>query len=629
MDPFVVALLAAVAVLGVTALAPRTGVSAPLILVVLGVGISFLPAVHAITVPPEWILAGVLPPLLYSAAVSLPAMDFRRDLATIGGLSVVLVVLTSVLLGLLFSALLPGLGLAGGIALGAIVSPTDAVATSIVRKLGAPPRVVTVLEGEGLLNDASALVLLRSAVAATATAVSFGDVLGNFAWAVVAAVVCGAVVGRVGLVIRQRVGSAALSTAVSFVVPFAAYLPAEHLRASGLVAVVTAGLVTGYGSARYLGPQDRVFEYSNWRTVEILLEGGVFLLMGLEMFKFVEDVRKEHGSLWLGAGVAALAAVAVLVVRGAYLAPLLWQLDRRARRGQAARDVLAQVQERIDERLTDAEPGGTLTFGRRPRAGVRPGGDPVDVQLPADGPGPLELPGVGPFGENRGPGAGPGAPREVPVARVQRLRTSLVRRVADIDYLTAKPLGPREGVLLTWAGMRGVVTVAAAQSLPEHGFPHRSFVVLVAFAVAAGTLLVQGGTLPWVVRRLGLSGQGAVTRNEVLALRRVVESAARELLDDGTLTRASGTAYEADVLARVRNDVVRGQASDTVDAQEDAARIKQYRELRLRIIEAQRAALLEARSSGVYDSHQLERALAALDAEQIMVEMKKGGAAAN
>jgi len=188
MDPLLVGLLAAVVVIATTALAPRAGVAAPLILVVVGVGISALPGVPPIEVPPELILAGVLPPLLYSTAVSLPTMDFRRDLATIGGLSVVLVVMTSVLLGLVYSWILPDLGLAGGIALGAILSPTDAVATSVTRRAGAPPRVITVLEGEGLLNDASALVVLRSAVAATAVTVSFGEVVGDFAWAVAGAV---------------------------------------------------------------------------------------------------------------------------------------------------------------------------------------------------------------------------------------------------------------------------------------------------------------------------------------------------------------------------------------------------------------------------------------------------------
>jgi CPA1 family monovalent cation:H+ antiporter len=576
MDLLVVGAAAAVVIIAVTALAPRTGVAAPLILVLLGVAVSFLPFVPAIEIEPEWILAGVLPPLLYSTAVSMPTMDFRRDLAAIGGLSVVLVVITSLLLGLVFSALVPGLGFAGGVALGAIVSPTDAVATSIVRRLGASPRVVTVLEGEGLLNDASALVLLRSAVAATAASVSLAEVVGDFLWAVVGAVVCGAVVGWLGLQVRRRVASAALSTAVSLVVPFVAYLPAEHLEASGLVSVVTAGLITGHGAAR-LRPQDRVAENANWHTVDMLLEGAVFLVMGLELFALVEDVRAEHGSLWRGAGIAALAAVLVLLIRSAYVAPLLWQLSRRARRAESLRGVLQGMQDRIQERLAAST-------------------------------------------ASDGAGAG-----QVPVARARRVQRVLRRRTADIDYLTAKPLGPREGVLLVWAGMRGVVTLAAAQSLPAD-FPHRSFVVLVAFGVAAGTLVVQGATLPWVVKRLGLGGTRPVDPQEYAALRSVIEAAAQRMLDGDGLTRADGSPYEPDVVARVRHDVVHDHATEEVDARETTHRFKQYKELRLRTIDAQRAALLKERSAGVHDSRQLERALDLLDAEQITLEMRRGPA---
>lgn len=584
MDPLLVGLLAAVVVIATTALAPRAGVAAPLILVVVGVGISALPGVPPIEVPPELILAGVLPPLLYSTAVSLPTMDFRRDLATIGGLSVVLVVMTSVLLGLVYSWILPDLGLAGGIALGAILSPTDAVATSVTRRAGAPPRVITVLEGEGLLNDASALVVLRSAVAATAVTVSFGEVVGDFAWAVAGAVVCGLVVGVVGLRLRGLVGSAALSTAISFVAPFAAYLPAEHLEASGLVAVVTAGLVTGHGSAKHLGARDRFFEYSNWRTVELLLEGGVFLLLGLELPAIVEDVHAADGSLWLALGLAALGAGGVLLVRTAYVWPLLIWLSRKAECAAERREDLAAASERLGSRIADAEPDGVLDFGQdRLRRG----------------------------------------PQGVPVRRVRRLQTSLVRRVADIDYLVAKPLGPREGGLLVWAGMRGVVTVAAAQSLP-HDFPRRSFVVLVAYGVALGTLLGQGGTLPAVVRRLGLTGHGRAPREEVLEVRRIVEGAARELLDADVVTHRDGKPYHPDVVQRVRFDVVREEAEDDADAVRSQEWLHEYRRLRLRVVRAQRTALLAARSTGIYDSALLESELTSLDAEQITLELKKG-----
>ena len=159
--------VAVIGIVAVTRIAPRVGVAAPLLLVLLGVVASLLPGAPGLEIEPEWILAGVLPPLLYSSAVSMPGMDFRRDFGAIAGLSVVLVVVSAVVLGVFFSRVLD-ISLATGIALGAVVSPTDAVATSITKRLGVSPRLVTVLEGESLLNDASALVLLRSAIAATA-----------------------------------------------------------------------------------------------------------------------------------------------------------------------------------------------------------------------------------------------------------------------------------------------------------------------------------------------------------------------------------------------------------------------------------------------------------------------------
>ncbi len=348
--------LGVLAVIVVTAMGTRLGVAAPLILVALGVGVSFLPGVHNVEVNPELILAGVLPPLLYSSAVSMPTMDFRRDFKIIGGLSVLLVAVTAVLIGYLLTWLLPGIGLATGIALGAIISPTDAVATKIVSRLGVSPRITTVLEGESLLNDASALVILRSAVAATAASISLGRVALDFLYAVVVAVLIGFAVGRLGLWLRARLRDAVLTTAASFVVPFVAYLPAERLGASGLVAVVVAGLIAGTLGPRYLRPQDRRTEEANWRTVELLLEGGVFLLMGLELYGLLDEVRAEHGSLRTALWVGAVAGLAVLVVRALFLTPVLYGLRGDRRELPAARVQLEQIQQRLDQ-TADGQPG--------------------------------------------------------------------------------------------------------------------------------------------------------------------------------------------------------------------------------------------------------------------------------
>ncbi|WP_165070179.1 cation:proton antiporter domain-containing protein [Marisediminicola senii] len=182
-----------------TLLGPRLGIAPPLALVAVGVAGSFLPAFGAVRIDPEWILAGLLPPLLYAAAVSMPAMNFRREFGAIGGLSVVLVVGSSLVLGLFFMLVIPGLGFAWGVALGAIVSPTDAVATSIIKRTSVSKRVVSILDGESLLNDATALVLLRTAIVATAASFSFWGAVGTFAYSVVVAVVIGGVVAWLNL----------------------------------------------------------------------------------------------------------------------------------------------------------------------------------------------------------------------------------------------------------------------------------------------------------------------------------------------------------------------------------------------------------------------------------------------
>ena len=192
MDLLEIAMIGIAVMVAVNVIAPKIGIASPLLLVLLGIGISFLPVVAPIEIKPEWILGGILPPLLYSSAVNMPAMDFRRDLRTISAFSVLLVIGSAVVIGYVMSRLIPDIDLATGIALGAIISPTDAVATSIVKRAGVAPRLVTVLEGESLLNDASALVLLRSATAATALLT--GSIAADFVWAVVVAVVVGLVI---------------------------------------------------------------------------------------------------------------------------------------------------------------------------------------------------------------------------------------------------------------------------------------------------------------------------------------------------------------------------------------------------------------------------------------------------
>jgi monovalent cation/hydrogen antiporter len=577
MNLVIIAIFGVLAVVGVNALAPRLGVAAPLLLVLLGVGVSFIPRVGPIDINPELILAGILPPLLYSTAVAMPTMEFRRDFRTISVLSVVLVVVSAVVVGVIMHLLIPGLDLALGIALGAILSPTDAVATSIVRKAGVSQRIVTVLEGESLLNDASALVLLRSAVAAVGVGISFGEVSGQFVYSVIVAVAVGWAVGRLNLLVRSHLNQATSSVAVSLIVPFVAYVPAEQLNASGLVAAVTAGLISGHGAPARLRAEDRITERAVWRTVELLLESAVFLIMGLEISSLIADVRAEHDSVRIALVLGLVAAITIVVVRSVFIALSLWSLARRERRAGAVRERIDSVQQRIA-----SEP-----LGPPPR---RPGADAAEMERRTE-------------------------------ARTGRFAAAMTRRIADLDYLAAERFGWREGVILVWAGMRGAVTLAAAQSL-ESGTPHRSLLILIAFIVAAGTLIVQGGTLPWLANRLGVAHHDPLEREEDrVALRTELVRAAATRLDDPTLTQPDGSAYDPAVVEGAR-EVLDQLGQDGPD-EESARQRAERRNLRLELLVAQRDELLRIRDLGTYPFVVLEEALSQIDADQVGMELRQ------
>src|SRR6202522_2222444 len=305
MELTLIAIVGVSSIVAVAALASRIGIAAPMILVVVGIGLSFLPGVPRIEVGPEVILTGVLPPLLYATAVHMPAHDFRRDIKAIGGLAVLLVAVSTWGGGLLFSRLLPGLGLAAAFALGAIISPTDAVAaTAVGKRLGLPSRLLTILEGEGLVNDASSLVLLSSAIGAMTGAAVPWKIGGKFRDAVVGGIVIGLGVGWISVWGRSILAERGVITALSFAVPFLAYLPAEELHASGVLAVVATGLVVGHQSPRYLKANDRLAEATNWATVAFLLESGLFLFMGLQLKTLLDQAGRAGLSVgtavWVG-----------------------------------------------------------------------------------------------------------------------------------------------------------------------------------------------------------------------------------------------------------------------------------------------------------------------------------------
>jgi len=216
------------------------------------------------------------------------------------------------------------------------------VATSIVRKAHVSSRLVTVLDGESMLNDASALVLLRSAIAAVGVGMSIWHVAGAFVWAVLAAVAIGFAVGKLNLLVRSKITDTNAGVALSLVIPFVAYIPAEHLGASGLVAAVVAGVVTGYGAPRRIGARDRITERTVWRTIELLLESSVFLLIGLELPALTKDLTDSGGNIGSALRIGAVAATVVLAIRAAFLAG-------RNRRAPAVREQLTEMQGQLDQ----------------------------------------------------------------------------------------------------------------------------------------------------------------------------------------------------------------------------------------------------------------------------------------
>jgi len=587
----VIGVLAVLTIAAATTIGPKFGVASPLILVVVGILVSLLPFVPALVIQPEWVIAGVLPPLLYSASVSMPAMTFRREFGAIGGLSVILVIVSSVVLGLFFAWIIPGLGLGWGVALGAIVSPTDAVATGIVKRAGVSPRVVAILEGESLLNDATALVLLRAAVAAAAVATfTVGAVTLSFVYSVVIAVAFGGLVGWLNLLVRARVKDATVNTVISFTVPFLASIPAEALGASGLVAAVVAGLVTGFRAPRVLSPEHRLSDAQNWRTVELILEGLIFLTMGLELFGILQKVQQDHSGVAPAVGIAALALVLTIVVRAAFVAPLLALLARRHRRGQRMRPRLEQMQ----EHLSDPE---AVQRGIAQRI--------APAETPALTTGADENPPVA----DLSPFAVADAARTVSPKQAERRRRRLARRgvptaetlarfgtrvrrlIADIEYFTGAPLGWREGAIVVWAGMRGAVTVAAAQSLPGDT-PGRSVLVLIAFLIAAGSLLLQGGTLGLVLRLVKpAAADPAAEKEERRRLLEVLYEAGKSVPEPATRER-----------------------TPEAFAEHKAARLARLR--------AQRDALLDARDDGTFSADVLAGALTNLDADEISIDLK-------
>lgn len=519
MDVALLLVAIAVVVLAFTAISERFEVPAPLTLVVVGVAASYVPGVPEIRLEPEVVLLGLLPPLLYSAAVNTSLVDFNANRRPILLLSVGLVAFTTVGVAVVIRAVIPEINWPLALAIGAVVAPPDAVAaTAIGRRIGLPRRVVTILEGESLLNDATALVALRTAVLAIGATVIAWEVALDFVVAAGGGVAIGVLAFLIVGFLRKRITDPLMDTAISLVIPFASYILAEEIHASGVVAVVVAGLLLGHVAPILQTAQSRIAERTNWRTIAYVLENTVFLLIGLQAHWVLAEVGDSEFGVGTIAAACAAALLAVIVLR------LVW------------------------------------VFGSRYLL-LRSGPDPA----------------------------------------------------------TGEKASWRYSFLVGWAGMRGVVTLAAAFTVPEDT-PHREVLLIVAFTVVGGTLLGQGLTLPWVARRLRVPSPDP--HDDALARATLLQQAAKagfHRLDELAEDSNDPHGVRELIVQRIeQRNFAAWERLGTTEGEESPSDL--YSRWRGEMIDAERRRVLEIRSTGAVPSEIVSEVLAILDVEESMLD---------
>ena len=302
-----------IAVVVVATVADRLRIAYPILLVIAGLVVAVLPVAHRVALQPDLILLVFLPPLIYDASLDTSARELRTHWRPIMLLAVGLVLATMTLVAVVFHELVPQSTWGEAFALGAIVSPPDSVAaTQIAGKLGLPRRLVTILGGEGLMNDATALTAYQLALASVATTLTVTDVAARFLFAVTAGVAIGSAVGWAGSRLLRLVETPVIENTVLLILPFAAYLPADKLDASGVLAVVAAGLYFGRYGTRSLTAAARLQQRQIWELVVFLLTGLSFLLVGLELRPVLETLTARSSGSLVVESLAVVGAVVVL-----------------------------------------------------------------------------------------------------------------------------------------------------------------------------------------------------------------------------------------------------------------------------------------------------------------------------
>ena len=473
----------------------------PILLVLGGLGLGFAPGVPNIVMPPEVVLVGVLPPLLYSAAFNTGLRELRRNLRAISLLAVGLVLATTLVVGAAAHYAI-GVSWTVGFVLGAVVSPTDPIAaTAVGRRLGVPRRPIAVIEGESLVNDGTALVLLRFAVVAVVSgSFSLLEAAGSLVWAIIGGIGVGLAVGHVIRLVRRRLDNPPLEVTIAFLTGYFTFLPASAIGASGVLAVVTAGVYMGWHTPELTTVETRLQGSGFWAIFNFLLNVLLFGLVGLQLQPILDGLSGNSPADLIG--YAVLVSVAVIITR------ILWVF---------------------------------------------------------------------------------------PTTYVPRY---LFRRIRERD-----PYPPWQfPAFVSWAGMRGAITLAAALSIPlttDAGtvFPDRDLVIFLAFCVVLATLVLQGLSLPFVIRKLGLEADDD-TREEAKARIRAAEAAL------GRLEELVGEDWVRDDTAerlRGQYEFRRNRFAARFDDGDDGMveeRSQAYQRLRRELLEAERGAVVALRNEG-------------------------------
>jgi len=520
----ILAVLVSSVVLG--GVARRYDVSAPLALVVAGLLAGMIPGLHGIELEPELVLYVILPPLLWSAGWESSYVALRRNVRPIGLLAVGLPLATTFAVGVVAFHTVPELTVAAALTLGAIVAPPDAVsAAAIGRRLGLPRQIMTLLGGESLLNDATALTAYKVALAAAiGTAATWQSGLETFALAAAGGVVVGGLIGSVLEFLRTWFDDPMVESAIGLVAPFFIYFVAEEVHGSGVIAVVVAALILGQRSTR-AGYATRLQDTAVWKAVQLVLESFAFLLIGLQLPTVVGELAGISAATLAIASVAVLATV--IVVR------LVWVY------------VFAYLPRMLSARIREREP-------RKPT--------------------------------------------------------------------------PSEVFIVAWAGMRGVVSLAAAFAVPlttstGAPFPGRPQLVFLTFVVVVGTLLLHGLTLPWLIRVLDVqSDDDHQDALQLAAAQTKAATAAATRLDEVLAEQRPGSrADDAAEVLRGWNERRQRAAWERLGRGEDEigeGPAAAFKRLRLEMLTAERNAFIAERDAGAISDEVLRSALIGLDLEE-------------